>query len=245
MQNAPLEHDHSAREIHRRLAVGPRNNYLRDWIYGGIDGTVTTFAIAAGVEGANLSSGVVLVLGAANVLADGFSMAASNLSGTAAELDERRRLRAIEERHIAVEPEGEREEIRHLYREKGFEGELLERVVTVLTSNRERWIRIMLTEEYGLPATVRSPWWAAAATFSAFLLCGLCPLFPYLISVDEPFRYSIVITCAVFFAIGSIKSRWSVRRWWTSGLETLLIGGAAAALSYAIGWFLRGVAERV
>ena len=73
-----LEHSHTEQAIRARLARGPRSNYLRDWIYGGIDGAVTTFAIVAGVAGADLSAAVVLVLGFANLLADGFAMAASN-----------------------------------------------------------------------------------------------------------------------------------------------------------------------
>lgn len=80
-----MEHSHLPHDIAERLEKGPSINYLRDWIYGGIDGVITTFAIIAGVVGAELSFGIVIVLGAANILADGFSMAASNYSGTKAE----------------------------------------------------------------------------------------------------------------------------------------------------------------
>ncbi|HFD2274735.1 TPA: VIT1/CCC1 transporter family protein, partial [Legionella pneumophila] len=77
-----LEHGHSQKEIRERLTQTPSQNYLRDWIYGGIDGVVTTFAIVSGVVGGQLSSLVILILGFANLLADGFSMAASNYLGT-------------------------------------------------------------------------------------------------------------------------------------------------------------------
>ena len=79
---SPMEHDHSPEAIERRLARGPDASYLRDWIYGGLDGAVTTFAVVSGVVGAELSSTVIVVLGLANLLADGFSGAASNYSGT-------------------------------------------------------------------------------------------------------------------------------------------------------------------
>ena len=116
-----MEHEHSKQAIARRLAGAPSSSYLRDWVYGGIDGAVT-FAIVAGVIGAQLSNRVVLILGVANLVADGFSMAASNYSGTKTEHEEQAQLRAIEERHIEAVPEGEREEIRQIFRGKGFRG---------------------------------------------------------------------------------------------------------------------------
>jgi hypothetical protein len=76
-----MEHEHSPEAIQARLATEPRHTYLRDWVYGGIDGAVTTFAVVSGVLGADPSSGIVLVLRAANLVADGFSMAASNYVG--------------------------------------------------------------------------------------------------------------------------------------------------------------------
>lgn len=236
---APMEHEHSTESIRARLAAGPRLNYVRDWIYGGIDGSVTTFAIVSGVVGADLAPAVILVLGFANVVADGFSMAASNYMGTRAEREDHKLLEAVEYRHIDATPEGEREEVRQIYQEKGFEGGDLERVVELITADRRRWVQTMLTEEYGLPREVRSPWLAAASTFSAFLLCGLVPLLPFMLGIERAFDLSILLTGGVFFAIGSIKSRWSTARWWRSGLETLLVGSAAAGLAYVIGVFLR------
>lgn len=240
-----MEHDHSSEAIEERLAAGPGHNYLRDWIYGGVDGSVTTFAVVTGVVGAQLSPWVILVMGFANLFADGFSMAASNFLGTKSEHEDLKRLEAIENRHIDQEPEGEREEVRQIYLNKGFEGDDLNRVVDLVTSDRERWVKTMLTEEYGLPHQVRSPWRAAASTFSAFMICGLVPLVPYLFGLGRPLLVSVVLTGSVFFIIGSIRSRWSTASWWYSGLSTLLVGSAAAGLAYLIGALLNHFAPQI
>ena len=97
-----LEHDHSPHAIARRLQRGPDASYLRDWVYGGIDGAVTTFAIVAGALGADLAARFVIIMGIANLVADGFSMAAANYSGTRAENDDFERIRAMEERRPAA-----------------------------------------------------------------------------------------------------------------------------------------------
>jgi len=234
-----MEHEHSVEAIRERLGAGPAHNYLRDWIYGGIDGAVTTFAIVSGVAGAELSPWIILALGFANLFADGFSMAASNFLGTKAEQDDLERLEVIENRHIDLTPEGEREEVRQIFQAKGFAGEDLERIVQLVTSDRQRWVRTMLTEEYGLPREIRSSWIAAISTFTAFLICGMVPLVPFLFKVPHPFEVCILMTGTVFLGIGSVKSKWSTTAWWRSGLTTLLVGVIAAALAYGAGVALK------
>ena len=236
-----LEHSHTPGAIAKRLRHGPRVSYLRDWVYGGIDGTVTTFAIMAGVVGAELSATIVIVLGVANLLADGFSMAAGNYTGTKAEHDEYQQLRHMEERHIELAPEGEREEIRQIFQAKGFKGEALESAVDVITKHRDQWIDMMMAEEHGLPAVTRSPIRAALYTFGAFVLCGAVPLLPYAVGLPDPEIPSAVIAGITFFAIGSIRSRWSPKAWWLAGLETLAIGMLAASVAYFIGYLLKGI----
>jgi len=236
-----MEHEHSAEAIGQRLAAGPRHNYLRDWIYGGIDGSVTTFAVVSGVAGAQLSPLIILIMGFANLLADGFSMAASNFLGTRAEHEDLKRIEAIEHRHIEIAPEGEREEVRQIFANKGFSGNDLDRVVKLVTADPNRWVRTMLTEEYGLPQEVRSPWWAAASTFSAFLVCGLVPLLPFVFGLTYALELSALLTGAVFFTIGSVKSLWSMSSWWRSGLSTLLVGAIAGVLAYGAGRFIKNL----
>ncbi len=232
-----LEHSHTQQAIHDRLAHGPRSSYLRDWIYGGIDGTVTTLAVVAGVVGANLSVSTLLILGLANLFADGFAMAASNYTGTKSEHDDYDRVLGIERKHIALAPEGEREEIRQIFAAKGFSGRDLERVVDVITSDPALWTKTMATEEYGLSPTLRSPKLAALCTFAAFIICGCVPLLSYLF--PSGLYVCLVATGSTFFGVGAVKSRWSTTSWLRSGLEVFLIGMTAAALAFAVGFGFR------
>lgn len=234
-----LEHGHAPEDVAARIDGNHKRSYLRDTVYGAIDGAVTTFAIVAGVVGADLSVRVIVALGIANVLADGFSMAAANYSGTKAELDDTKRLREIEERHIRLHPEGEKAELRVILEQKGLTGDVLEAATHAIAQDRRTWINMMLVDEYGLSPAEPHPLRAAAATFLAFLAAGMVPLLPYLFSAPRPFEWSILLTALTFFAVGASKSRWSLAPWWRSGIETLLIGGAAASIAYIVGTMFR------
>ncbi len=245
---ANLEASHTPDAVRERLQTGRRHSYLRDFIYGAIDGSVTTFAVVAGVAGAGLSAGIVIVLGFANLIADGFSMAVSNFLASRAEQQVVDRARRIEEAHVARFPEGEREEVRQIFAAKGFVGEDLDRAVTVITSDIERWVNTMLQDEHGLPLDSPSPLRAAATTFAAFVFVGLLPLLPFLYPSGVPggstnaFLWSAVITAIAFFIVGAVKSRYVEQRWYLAGLETLGVGGGAAMLAYAVGAALQSVA---
>lgn len=235
MPTPRLEHSHRPKDIASRLATGPDASYLRDWVYGGIDGAVTTFAIVAGSVGASLSTRVILILGIANLLADGFSMAAANYSGSKSENEDYARLRAIEEKHIAVAPDGEREEIRQIFHQKGFKGDELETLVTLVSSNKTTWIETMMQGEYGLSDTSRSPLKAALYTFAAFVLFGSIPLVPFVLPVAASALTATGLTMLAFFAIGSLRARWSQRHWVSCGLETTAIGTVAAVIAFLAG----------
>jgi VIT1/CCC1 family predicted Fe2+/Mn2+ transporter len=249
MSREDLITEHSVDAIEKRLQEGPRHSYLRDFVYGAIDGTVTTFAVVAGVVGADLKTGIILVLGVANLLADGFSMAVSNYLGTRAEQQQHFRARMIEEKHIEDIPEGEREEVRQIFAGKGFSGDQLEHVVDVITSDRQLWVETMMKEELGLPWHEVSALRAGVATMIAFVSVGTLPLIAYAIeaarpgTIGEPFLVSAVMTALAFVLVGAAKSRFVLASWWRSGLETLVVGGVAAALAYAAGVLLAGLAD--
>lgn len=237
--------DHSPEAVRERLSRPPTQSHLRDFIYGGIDGTVTTFAVVAGVAGAQLSAAIVIILGVANLIADGFSMAVSNLLATRAEMQERAQARSQEEDEIRGVPEGEREEIRQIFSAKGFSGSDLDRVVEVITEDPLVWVDTMMVEELGYGQASKQPLRAAATTFVSFVVIGLLPLLAYIYealfptALDSPFFWSALMTSAGFFVVGALKSRFVAQRWWFSGIETLAMGGTAAALAYAIGAILK------
>lgn len=249
-QQADLAATHTPELIRQRLEAQTKHSYLRDFVYGAIDGAVTTFAVVSGVAGAGLSTGVIIILGMANLVGDGFSMAASNYLGTKTEEELRRKARRIEEQHIEQYPEGEREEIRQIFANKGFEDEQLEHVVDVITADHQRWVDTMLVEELGLPLQGPSAMKAALTTMAAFVIVGFIPLAAFVIdyvfpgSIAKPYLASTLLTGVAFFFVGTAKSWFVDESWIRAGVETLLIGGCAAALAYAAGLLLGDVVPK-
>jgi VIT1/CCC1 family predicted Fe2+/Mn2+ transporter len=220
---------------------------LGDFVYGATDGAVTTFAVVAGVVGASLSPSIVLILGFANLLADGFSMAVGNYLAAKAQREYIEKARKREEWEIDNLVEQERQEIRDIYTKKGFKDELLDEIVRVITSRRKVWVDTMMREELGLIEESRLPRDTAITTFAAFNAVGLIPLLPFvamfligslLVSASNAFTYSVIFTGAAFFLIGIVKGRVVQKPLLRSGMNTLLVGGIAAAVAFAVGYFL-------
>jgi VIT1/CCC1 family predicted Fe2+/Mn2+ transporter len=243
-----LRIEHTKESIARRLHATRQHSYLGDFVLGAVDGAVTTFAIVAGAAGAGLSNGVVLILGVANVLADGFSMAAGNFLRARSDQQHLDRFRRMEESHIDRIPEGEREEIRQIYQAKGFEGQMLENIVKVITEDRQQWVNTMLTEEWGLQLQPPSPWRAGLATMAAFVLAGLVPLVPLFFmlqrNASDTFAASSIFTGCAFLTIGLIRGRIADENPLKSALETFFIGSSAAAVAFLVGWLLEGLVMR-
>lgn len=232
-----------AREQHTHTGT-----YVGDFVYGAIDGSVTTFAVVSGVAGAALSANIVIILGLANLFADGFSMAIGNYLSSKSNKEFIQQERAREEWEIENYPAGEIEEIRQIYKKKGFQGKDLERAVKVITSNRKLWVDTMMADELGLLEEKASPVKKGTVTFIAFLLIGSIPLIPYFLSYfsetikESVYPLSIIMTVLAFFFIGSAKVLVTKKNWLKSGIETLLVGSLAAIIAFFVGYMLRGLA---
>lgn len=241
-----LRRDHTEAAVRARIGATPGPSYLGDAVLGAIDGSITTFAVVAATLGGELPAVVAFILGVSNLVADGFSMAASNFQRARAEWHELERARAIEARHVDLVPEGERREVREVYAAKGFEGEILDRIVETITADRERWIQTMLVEEWGLRLDPPNALKAGLVTFGAFALVGAVPLVPLVL---EPwigptvFGTSAALTLATFFGIGAAKGRVLGHPVLRAGFETLIVGGGAAVLAWGGGWAVRRIVE--
>lgn len=238
-----FDHSHEPAAVRRRIAAPARGSYTGDWIYGGFDGTVTTFAVVAGVAGAALSSNVTLILGVANLVADGFSMAMGAYLSSKADLQRYEELRRVEAAHIARNPEGERVEVEEILRHSGVPDHMLGPVANAIAADQRRWIDFMMAGEYGLAHDGRRPIVAAAATFCAFSLFGLVPLLPFVLASPHAFSVASALTAVAFVAIGVMKALYANRGIVGAALESLTVGAAAAALAFGAGHVLASFAR--
>lgn len=224
---------------HRHL-VG---KYIGDLVYGANDGVITTFAVIAGASGATLTSAIVVILGIANLLADGISMGASNFLGKKSERDFARAQLKKENWEIDHLAELEVEEVRDIYKKKGFSGQDLVRAVAIITSNRKVWLDTMMKDELGIILDEKDdPLKHGFATFVAFVMAGSLPLLPYILpNVEQPFISSIFIGGITLFTVGALRTLITTVSFLRGGIEMLLIGGAAAIVAFGVGAFIKGI----
>lgn len=215
-------------------------SYIRDVVYGANDGIITTFAVVAGVAGAQLSSNIVLILGFANLLADGLAMAIGNYLGTKSEQEYVQKEREMEEWEIEHVPDCEIKEIRDIYKKKGFKGKSLTQMVDLVTSNKKLWVDTMMIDELGvLPDDDTSAFKNGLATFISFAIAGLFPLLPYLFQVPNlEFNLSITFTALALFSVGALRTFITKKHWLIAGLEMLFVGAIAAIVAYTTGYFI-------
>ncbi|MEO9964226.1 MAG: VIT1/CCC1 transporter family protein [Reichenbachiella sp.] len=231
---------HKAYKFHAEPQQSNQYAYLSQFIYGGIDGGVTTFAVIAGAVGAGFGVEIIIILGIANLIADGFSMSVGSYLSSKSEQEKHEKYRKLEHWGVEHLPESEREEIREIFRSKGLEGELLESVVQTITADKEIWVNVMMKDEHNMVIESETPRKKAIATFLSFLLIGFIPLASFFINIDmsQAFMMSCMLTALSFTIIGFMKAHVNHSSKVRGIGETLLLGTTAAGLAYFAGSFL-------
>ncbi len=210
---------------------------LAEVILGGQDGLVNVLGVILGVAAATQDSRIVIAAGMAATFAESISMGAVAYTSTLAENDLYHSERAREHRHIHLAPDIEVEEIRDIYRKKGFEGETLEKIVEVITSNPDVWVDVMMAEEFQLTPPEKSQALRSALLvgFSA-LIGSLIPMFPFFFwTVKLSIWLSIFIAALTLFIVGMYKARVTIGHPFRSGLQMAVIGTASALVGYVVG----------
>lgn len=224
------------------------HQYIGDLVYGGLDGIITTFAVVSGVAGASLSTAVVLILGLANLFADGLSMAVGAYLSSKSEREYYEREREREAWEVENFPEGERVELIEIYREKGYSQADADNLVEIQTRSDARWVDAMMIHELGMLPDERKPLLSGLATLIAFVVAGAVPLLVYLLGgqmlagqPETAFALAALLSGVALFGLGAAKVLITERNWMRAGLEMLIVGGLAGAVAYLVGYLLRSL----
>jgi vacuolar iron transporter family protein len=225
------------------------SKYIGSMVFGGLDGIITTFAVVSGVVGAQLSPSIIIIMGLANLLGDGISMALGAFISQKSEKEYYDRESARESWEIDHFPEGEKQELLQIYLKQGYSRADAKKIVQIKTADRHRWLAAMMSEELGLLKDDTSPFRAALITFLSFILNGSLPLMVYLAALlfrfslpdSAAFMVSMLLSGVALFTLGAAKFFITRRNPVISGLEMLLVGGLAASLAYLVGVLLKGI----
>ncbi len=238
---------HSKKEVDKEPWHSSSGKYLGNAVYGAIDGIVTTFAVVSGAAGASLNPAVILIMGFANLLGDGISMGLGSYISEKSEKEFIENERRREEWEVDNIPEGEREEIRQIYRRYGFRGKSLNAIVRLITSRKNLWIDEMMVHELGLLEPDTDPAVSGAVTFLAFLAAGMMPLLAYVvplvlgITIKNQFLLSAATTLISLFIVGAMRQKITGIHWLRGGIEMTVVGGLAAFSAFGVGRLLSGL----
>ncbi len=212
--------------------------YIGDVVYGANDGIITTFAVISGAAGASLPAGTIVILGLASLIADGISMGLSNYLAVSSRLAYQKQERLREEYEVENFPKIEREEVRDILVRWGVPEIHMEETLDSITSNKERWIDLMMKEELGIfEDKVVFPIKHGIVTTSSFIIFGFLPLIPYVFGADASSQFSVSLTATAIslFIVGATRALITGTNWVKSGLQMLTVGTFAALIAYAVG----------
>lgn len=215
----------------------PKGRAIREVIYGATDGVVTSLGFVIGVYGALQESRIILITGIAGATAGALSMGFSAYISSKSQAEFFHAEIERERREIREMPDKEREEVRKIYRNKGFQGQELEMVVGRITKNPKVWLRCMMEEELGLIVEAfDTPWVVGGITAFSYLLSAFLPILPYAVfPVQSAFRWSVGGSIAVLFFLGVGKTCLTRTSPLKSGMELAGIGLITAFIGYMIG----------
>ncbi len=215
---------------------------LPEIILGGQDGLVNVLGVILGVVAATSSNAIVIVAGLAATFAESISMAAVAYTSKVAEADYYQSEMEREQHEIEHEPEGEREEVRQLYTKYGFQGETLDKIVDVITSNKNTWTQVMMEQELKLePVNRRDALPAAFVVGLSALVGSFIPLTPYFfLSIKAATTIALILSACTLFAVGFYKAQKTLgRHLIRAGFEMAIIGMVSAFVGYLIGFLLQ------
>lgn len=247
-QASARAHTHNAITQASEKHGGAGSQYLGEMVYGGLDGIITTFAVVTGVAGAQLGTSVILILGLANLLADGFSMATGAYLSTKSEQEYYRKEWEREAWEVEHFPDGERMELLDIYASRGYSEEDSRQLVEIQSRDPGRWVNSMMLDELGMMKDESNPLVNGLVTFGAFIVAGSVPLLVYLlgllVSIPQAgtFPASLIMSALALFGLGAAKVMVTKLNPIRSGLEMLVVGGLAAGVAFAVGALLKGIA---
>jgi VIT1/CCC1 family predicted Fe2+/Mn2+ transporter len=209
--------------------------WLRAATFGAMDGLVTNIALIAGVGGGGVSRHTLILTGVAGLVAGAISMGIGEYTSVRTQNDQIGAELDKELRELRRNPDGEADELVEMWTARGLPEPLARQVADVLKADPAQALRVHAQEELGVvPDELPSPWTAAGSSFVCFAIGALVPLLTYLLGFD-----SLVAALAVggvgLFTAGVLVSRFTRQSWLLNGLRQLLLGAAAAGVTYAIG----------
>lgn len=234
LHSKDLDH-HNHTDPHKQASA------ISDIILGGQDGLVNVLGIILGVAAATGDAYIVLVAGLAATFAESVSMGAVAYTSTVADADYYESEREREYRHIKEVPNLEKEEIRSIYANKGFDGEMLNKIIDTITANQDVWVAVMMAEEHQLqPVNRRHALRSAIIVGVAAVIGSLIPLIPFMfVPISAAMVISISLSAFVLFTVGVVKARMTVGHPGKSGIEMAAIGITSALVGYAVGVLLK------
>jgi VIT1/CCC1 family predicted Fe2+/Mn2+ transporter len=234
-----IRHREYKHHTERHVAAGAN---LRDVMLGLNDGLVASFAVTSGIAGAFAESRVVLMAGLAEMLGGAVSMGLAAFISARSQIEFYQSEVDRERYEIKRFPEHEKDEIRGIYRQKGFSGPLLDQIVAHITGDPDRWAEVMMREELGFTEeNFESPLKSSIVVCASYLIGAAVPVAPFLfIAPAVGVVVSAIITVLVLFAVGAAKTIITSRSWWRSGIESMLTGIAAGAVTYGAGCLFGG-----